>query len=101
MLKFNETKDGYIFSQHDKLLAVGVYEQHKFHLLHKDNLVAFANAMQAFTHLRSLYEPKDASAKTLEFFTKPARAVDNMSRFKDNQVLKDIPKEVFHANIPN
>ena len=101
MIKFTETKDGYVFSQHDKLLAVGVFEQQMFHLLHKDKVIAFSNAMQAFTHLRSVYEPKEVSAKTLEVFTKPARSIDNMSRFKDNQVLKDIPKEVFYAHLPS
>lgn len=101
MIKFTETKDGYVFSQNNQMLAVGVYEQEKFHLLHKDNVVAFSNAMQAFTHLRSIYEPGEVSAKTLEVFTKPARSIDNMSRFKDNQVLKDIPKEVFYAHLPS
>jgi hypothetical protein len=101
MITFIETKDGFVFSQREKLLAVGVYEQERFHLLHEDKVVAFGNAMQAFTHLRSIYEPGKVSAKTLEVFTKPARAIDNMSKFKDNEVLKDIPKEVFYAYIPN
>ncbi len=101
MLKFNETPDGYIFSLDNKHLAVGVYEQGAFHLLHNDQLVAYSNAMQAFSHLRSIYEPSVASPKTMEMFLTPSRPIDNMSKFKYNEVLKDIPKEVFHANFSN
>ena len=101
MLKFNETPDGYIFSLNNKHLAVGVYEQGVFHLLHDDKLVSYNNAMQAFSHLRSIYEPFVASPKTLELLNTPARAIDNMSKFKYNEILKDIPKEVFHANFSN
>ena len=101
MIKFTETKDGYIFNQNDKLLAVGVYENDNFHLLYEENVVSFANAMQAFVHLRSVYEPSVPSAKTMEVFTSPSRPIDNLSRFKDNSVLKGMPKEVFYAHIPS
>lgn len=101
MLKFNETPDGYIFSLDNKHLAVGVYEQGGFHLLHNDQLQTYSNAMQAFSHLRSIYEPSTPQPSTMELFLKPARAIDNMSKFKYNEILKDIPKEVFHANLPN
>jgi hypothetical protein len=101
MIKFQETKDGYVFSQNDKVLAVGVYEQGEFHLLHDDKLLNFDNAMTAFSYLRRAYEPDiPVSAKTLELFNTPSRAIDNMSKFKYNEILKDIPKEVFHANLP-
>ena len=101
MLKFNETPDGYIFSLDNKHLAVGVYEQGGFHLLHNDQLQTYSNAMQAFSHLRSIYEPSTPQPSTMELFLKPARAIDNMSKFKYNEILKDIPKEVFHANLPS
>lgn len=101
MIKFTETKDGYIFNRNDQLLAVGVYESDNFHLLHEDKVVSFANAMQAFVHLRSVYDPSVPSIKTMEVFTTPARAIDNLSQFKDNSVLKGMPKEVFYAHIPS
>lgn len=102
MIKFQETKDGYVFSQNSKVLAVGVYEQGAFHLLHDEKLLNFSNAMMAFTYLRRAHEPDiPVSAKTLELLNTPARAIDNMSKFKYNEILKDIPKEVFYANLPN
>jgi hypothetical protein len=101
MLKFNETPDGYIFSLNNKHLAVGVYEQGVFHLLHDDKLVPYGNAMQAFSHLRSIYEPSVPSPKTMELFLTPSRPVDNMSKYRDNVILKDMPSEVFHAHLPS
>jgi hypothetical protein len=101
MLKFNETPDGYIFSLDNKHLAVGVYEQGVFHLLHDDQLVTYSNAMQAFSHLRSIYEPSVASPKTMELFLTPSRPIDNMSKYRDNVILKDMPSEVFHAHLPS
>ena len=101
MLKFNETPDGYIFSLDNKHLAVGVYEQGVFHLLHDDKLLTYSNAMQAFSHLRSIYEPSVPSPKTMELFLTPSRPIDNMSKYRDNVILKDMPSEVFHANLPN
>lgn len=101
MLKFNETPDGYIFSLDNKHLAVGVYEQGGFHLLHEDQLTTYSNAQQAFSHLRTIYEPSVPSPKTMELFLTPSRPIDNMSKYRDNVILKDMPKEVFHANLPN
>lgn len=101
MIKFKETPDGYVFSLNNKHLAVGAYEQGCFHLLHEDELLSYSNAMQAFSHLRSIYEPSTPRPETMELLLTPARAIDNMSKFKYNEILKDIPKEVFHANLPN
>lgn len=97
MIKFTETNDGYVFTIDNEALAIGIHEQGQFHLLHKDTMVSFGNAMQAFCHLRSIYEPSVASPKTLEMFNTPARAIDNMSKYSDNAILKDMPIDVFHA----
>ena len=99
MIKCDETKDGYLFSLREVPLAMGVYEDDAFCLLHNNDVLPFGNAMQAFVHLRALYEPSVPSPKTMELFTKPARAIDNMSKWINNPVLDDMPKEVFHANI--
>lgn len=101
MIKFQETKDGYIFSKDDQHLAIGIYESGSFHLLHDDKMLCFSNAMLAFSYLGNIYEPRQPKAKTLEMFTTPSRAIDNMSRFKDNHHLKGITKEEFHAYLPN
>jgi hypothetical protein len=37
----------------------------------------------------------------MELFTKPARPIDNMSKWINNPALENIPKEVFHANLHN
>lgn len=101
MIQFNETKDGYVFFNGEQTLAIGVYEQAQFYLLHKEDMLPFGNAMQAFVHLRSIYEPSEPSPKTVELFTKPSRPIDNMSKWKSNPVLNDMPKEVFYANLPS
>lgn len=101
MIKFEETHDGYIFSKDNKHLAVGVYEQGSFHLLHEDKLLNFANAMCAFSYLGDVYEPHAPKAKTLHMLTKPADRVVNMTGFIDNPHLKGITKEEFHAYLPN
>lgn len=101
MITFTETKDGYVFSMNSEALAVGVYEDSEFHLLHRDNVVTFGNAMQAFVHLRSVYEKRDVKQSTMELFTTPSRPIDNMSKYRDNSLLANMPKEVFHANLPN
>lgn len=101
MIQFNETKDGYVFFNGEQTLAMGVYEQTQFLLLHKEDVLPFSNAMQAFVHLRSVYEPSEPSPKTVELFTNPSRPIDNMSKWKSNPVLNDIPKEVFYANLPS
>lgn len=99
MIKCTETVDGYVFTLNEQALAIGVRENGMFHLLHKDNVNMFGNAMQAFTHLRSIYEPSEPSPRTVELFTLPSRPIDNMSKWNSHSVLHDMPKEVFHANI--
>ena len=100
MITFSNTQDGCIFHNNGQTIAFGVYEDSGFHLVHHDNMVTFANAMQAFSHLRSVYDPlPPVSQLTIDLFTKPARAVDNMAKFKYNEILKDMPKEVFHATV--
>ena len=100
MITHLEIKDGYAFFDKEQKIAEGVFDDNQFHLLYGEQLLAFNNAMQAMVHLRSLYEPKEVSPKTLELFTKPARLIDNMSRWKNNPALIDMPKEVFYANLP-
>jgi len=97
MITFTRTDDGYIFNNNTDPLAIGVVEDGNFHLLHKDKIIKFGNAMQAFVHLRSVYEPREASAQTLELFTKPSHPLDNMSKWLNNPVLKDIDNQTFHA----
>ncbi len=99
MLKFIETKDGYVFEMNNKPIAVGAYEPAGFTLLHDDDVMQFSNAMQAFTHLRSIHDRKLASQKTIDLFTTPSRAIDNMSKWYNSPALENMPKEVFHANL--
>lgn len=82
MIKFIETKDGYEFTENNGSVAVGAYDQDGFHLIHKNDILSFNNAMQAFSHLRTIYEPSVPSPKTMEMFLTPSRPIDNMSKFK-------------------
>lgn len=100
MMKFSLIDDGYLFLNGDDAVALGVYEQGVFCLAHGDKTSTFSNAMEAFSHLRSIYEPSVASPKTMELFLTPSRPIDNMSKYRDNVILKDMPSEVFHANLP-
>ncbi len=90
MIKFIETKDGYDFVQDTINIAVGAYDQGGFQLFHKNDIRSFNNAMEAFSHLRSIYEPATASPKTMEMFLTPSRPIDNMSKMRNN-----------HANLFN
>lgn len=101
MITFTPTPDGFVFTDSNGAIALGVQESDGFFLVHKENMTKFGNAMQAFIHLKSIYEPRVASPEIMEVFTKPSRPVDNMGRFKDNPNLTNISKEVFHANLPN
>ena len=101
MIKFTETNDGYIFNHNNEVLAIGMYENNAFHLFHEEIVTSFSNAMQAYCHLNSIYAPGIASQETMELFTKPSRPIDNMSKWINNPVLDNIPKEVFHANLHN
>lgn len=101
MIKFEETHDGYIFSKDNTHLAVGVYEQGTFHLLHNDKLLNFSNAMCAFIYLGDVYESHSPKTKTISMLTKPVDHVVNMAQYKDNVHLKDLTKEEFHAHLPN
>ena len=100
MITFNDTPDGFVFNLHDKPLAIGIHENGTFNLLHQDTVNTFENAMQAFSHLRSIYNPREVKQSTIDLFTKPSRAIDNMSKYRDNPNLINMPKEVFHANLP-
>ena len=99
MMKFTATSDGYVFFLKEVPLAMGVHEDGHFCLLHENDMLSFDNAMQAFGHLRALYEPSVPSPKTVELFTTPARAIDNMSKWGLHPAINNMPKEVFHANI--
>jgi len=101
MITFSPTPDGFVFTDANGAIALGVQESDGFFLVHKENMTKFGNAMQAYIHLKSIYEPRIASQQTMDVFTKPSRPVDNMGRFKDNPNLINMPKEVFHANLPN
>ena len=100
MITCTETQNGYVFAAGEDTLAVGVYENQQFCLLHNDEITAFSNAMQAFVHLRSIHNPFVPTPKTMELFTTPARAMDNMSKWFNHSSLDNMPKEVFHANLP-
>lgn len=100
MMKHYETKDGYVFANNDQTVAIGAYENGEFCLFYKDEFLPFNNAMQAFVHLRSIYEPGEASPQTMKLFTTPSRPIDNMSKWLNHSSLVDMPKEVFHANLP-
>ena len=97
MIQFHENDNAFTFIRDEHAIAIGEYSEDGFVLLHNEQLHTFSNAMQAFTHLRSIIEPSIVSPETMRMFTTPSRAVDNMSKFRDNEILKDIPKEVFYA----
>jgi hypothetical protein len=61
-------------------------------------LKSFANAMQAFSYLRSIHEPTKASPETVAVFETPSRAIDNLSKYKGSPALKEVTKDVFFAH---
>lgn len=89
-MQFNEIPDGFVFSHDDVTVAIGVRDQGEFLLYHNNTLIPFANAMSAFVHLRSIYEPGQPKQSTLDLFEKPARAIDNMSKYKNNAILAQL-----------
>jgi hypothetical protein len=103
MITFNDLHNGdYIFLNDGEPVAIGTREQDGFHLLHQDQMISFANAMQAYSHVRSIYEPFVVSPGTMELFNTPAPGqVDKLSKYKDNPSLQHITKEVFHAHLSN
>ena len=99
--KFSKTNPSEVlFFKRDRSIAIGEYTDESFVLLEDGNgeLKSFANAMQAFSYLRSIHEPTRASPKTVAVFETPARAVDNLSKYKGNLALKEITKDVFFAH---
>lgn len=100
MIKFTTTEDGYIFLQNSTEVAIGSYSTGNFHLIFGDDVLTFSNAMQAYTHLRSTLEPSIVSAETLRLINTPARAIDNLSKYKYNSALEHVTKEVFYATVP-
>lgn len=97
MLQFHENDNAFTFIRNEHAIAIGEYSEEGFVLLYDEQIHTFSNAMQAFTHLRSTIEPFTPSPNTMRMFTTPSRAVDNMSKYRDNEILKDIPREVFYA----
>lgn len=81
-------------------IAIGEYDQEHFHLLEDgaDEIKQFSNAMQAFSYLRTQHDTLFASPQTLELISKPARLVDNLSKFKYHKNLENIDKDTFLAN---
>lgn len=101
MINFVKTEDGYVFSQDTNEIAIGSYDNGNFCLIFNDDIVTFSNAMQAYCHLRSTLEPGVAKPETLELINTPARAIDNLSKYRYNEILKDVTCEVFHATLCN
>ena len=83
MIRFEETKDGFIFSKDGKHLAIGIYEQGSFHLLHDERLQHFANAMTAFVFLGDIYEPYDNTYKIPDRL----KPVDYMKKQRENHFV--------------
>lgn len=88
-----------LFFFQDRSVAIGEYVDDGFHLLidQSDDIKQFANAMQAFSHIRSIFEPGLPSQKTIDLFTKPARAVDNWSKYRDNNILSNVSEDAMFA----
>lgn len=98
MLTFNIVNDEYVFLHNDNAVAYGMYNNQRFELFFNDEILTFANAMQAFCHVKTILLPKQiAKPETIELFTTPSRPIDNMSKFTRHQVLVGMSKEVFHA----
>lgn len=99
--KFNQTNPNEVlFFKQDRSIAIGEYSDGAFIMLEDGTgeLKSFTNAMQAFIYLRSIHEPAKASPKTIAIFETPARASDNLSKYKGNLSLKEVTKDVFFAH---
>lgn len=99
--KFSKTNPKEVlFFKRERSIAIGEYTDDTFVLLEDGNgeLKSFTNAMQAFLYLRSVHEPTKASPKTLAVFETPARAIENLSKYKGNLALKEVTKDVFFAH---
>lgn len=99
--KFSKTNPNEVlFFKQERSVAIGEYTDDAFVLLEDGNgeLKSFANAMQAFSYLRSVHERTIVSEKTLAIFNTPAPAVGNLSKYKGNLALAEVTKDVFFAH---
>lgn len=99
--KFSKTNPKEVlFFKRERSIAIGEYTDDTFVLLEDGNgeLKSFANAMQAFSYLRSIHEQTIVSPETLTVFNTPARAIDNLSKYKGNLALAEVTKDVFFAH---
>ena len=101
MLNWTLTDECYCFRDNNKEIAIGMYENGQFLLLHENKTILHRNAMQAFVQLRTIYDPIIPTPKTMLVFDTPSRTIGNMSKFNDNPILKHMPLEVFYANLPS
>jgi len=89
-----------LFFKRDRSIAIGEYTDESF-VLFEDGageLKSFANAMQAFSYLRSIHEPTRVSPETVAVFETPARASDNLLKYKGSIALKEVTKDIFFAH---
>ena len=98
MITFTCTDNDYTFVNNGMVVAYGGYDAEGFLLFHGEDSTICGSAVQAFCQLKAVYEPnRVVSPSTMELFTTPARAIDNMSKYMHNALLQDITEEVFHA----
>jgi len=91
VISFAEMSDGYVFKNDSQEVAVGVYDDGSFELLHNEEVLTFSNAMQAFSYLRSNYEPQfPVSTNTQAVFTQPAPQSSSLTKYKHNSTLESI-----------
>lgn len=81
MITFQETKDGYSFFKDRTVIADGCYEDGEFLLIHDNQMNSFANAQQAFVHLKGTYNEHSVPLKqsTIDLFT-PGKRIDSSVR---------------------
>lgn len=97
--KFNQNNPNEVsFFCGEQYVAHGEYQDGEFVLLVGDDLKSFSNAIQAFCYLRSLHEVKTpVSQEIIDLVEKPARALDNMAKYKSASFLSGVTKEVMFA----
>ena len=91
MVEFDNDDNDYSFSYNQQEVAIGQYTEEGFSLVFNDDVLVFANAMQAFSHLRRELEPKRIlSQQTIDLFTKPAIVGDSMRKYSAHMSLKGV-----------
>lgn len=87
-----------MFFFNNKSIAIGEYTGEEFVLLQDEGPTkSFTNAMQAFSFLKSIYSPSIASRETMDLIEKPSRPIDNLSKYKQNNILAGLGADVLFA----